>query len=77
MLNFTIPKGDRGDTGLKGDTGPKGEKGDPFQYSDFTAEQIEALKGESVNITFGTEDLIAGTSQLAEGALYIFVEETV
>jgi hypothetical protein len=26
--------------------GPKGEKGDPFVYSDFTIEQLEALKGE-------------------------------
>lgn len=26
--------------------GEKGEKGDPFTYADFTAEQLEALKGE-------------------------------
>ena len=32
-------------TGLKGDTGPQGEKGDAFVYSDFTAEQLAALKG--------------------------------
>ena len=31
------------DVGLKGD---KGDKGDPFTYSDFTAEQLAALKGE-------------------------------
>ena len=49
------PKGDKGDIGLqgpqgpkgdKGDTGPQGPKGDVFTYSDFTAEQLAALKGE-------------------------------
>ena len=35
-------KGDKGDTGAKGD---KGDKGDPFTYSDFTPEQLAALKG--------------------------------
>lgn len=29
---------------LKGETGPKGDKGDAFTYSDFTAEELEALK---------------------------------
>ena len=28
------------------DVGLKGDKGDPFTYSDFTAEQLAALKGE-------------------------------
>ena len=49
------PKGDNGDTGAtgpQGETGPqgpqgeKGDKGDAFTYSDFTAEQLAALKGE-------------------------------
>ena len=46
------PKGDTGDTGPQGPQGPKGEKGDTgprgdaFTYSDFTAEQLAALKGE-------------------------------
>ena len=51
------PKGDTGDTGAtgatgpqgpkgdKGDTGPQGPKGDPFTYSDFTIEQLQALRG--------------------------------
>ena len=50
-------KGDKGDTGARGPqgeigaTGPQGPKGDtgekgaPFTYSDFTAEQLAALKG--------------------------------
>ena len=42
-LVFKIPKGEKGDKGNKGD---KGDKGDPFTYSDFTAEQLLALKGE-------------------------------
>ena len=32
-------------TGQKGDPGPKGDKGDPFTYNDFTADQLEGLKG--------------------------------
>lgn len=32
-------------TGQKGDPGPKGDKGDPFTYADFTAEQLEGLRG--------------------------------
>lgn len=48
------PKGDPGDAGPRGATGaqgPRGEqgiqgpKGNPFTYSDFTAEQLAALKG--------------------------------
>lgn len=32
-------------TGQKGDPGPKGDKGDPFTYSDFTPDQLAAIKG--------------------------------
>lgn len=48
-------KGDKGDPGTdgapgakgdKGDPGEKGAKGDPFVYSDFSADQLAALKGE-------------------------------
>lgn len=35
------PKGEQGEPGPKGDPGPKGN---PFQYEDFTPEQLEALK---------------------------------
>ena len=41
----TGPKGDTGATGPQGPQGPKGDKGDAFTYSDFTAEQLAALKG--------------------------------
>lgn len=43
------PQGIQGEPGAKGDKGDKGdpgEKGAPFTYSDFTAEQLAALKGE-------------------------------
>ena len=46
------PQGDTGATGPQGTAGatgpqgPKGDKGDAFNYSDFTAEQLAALKGE-------------------------------
>ena len=48
------PKGDKGDTGergpqgeqgIQGPVGPVGPKGDAFTYSDFTEEQLNALKG--------------------------------
>ena len=42
----TGPTGPKGDTGLQGPQGEKGDKGDAFTYSDFTAEQLAALKGE-------------------------------
>jgi len=52
------PKGDTGETGAtgatgatgpKGDTGEQGPKGDPFTYEDFTAEQLEGLRGPQGN----------------------------
>lgn len=47
------PRGERGEVGPQGPQGiqgPKGDsivgpKGDPFRYSDFTAAQLEALRG--------------------------------
>lgn len=45
------PKGEQGEAGPQGPIGPQGEtgpvgpKGDAFKYSDFTQEQLEALKG--------------------------------
>ena len=41
----TGPQGPKGDTGMQGPVGEKGDKGDAFTYSDFTAEQLAALKG--------------------------------
>ena len=41
----TGPRGPQGEQGPPGATGPKGDKGEPFRYSDFTAEQLEFLKG--------------------------------
>lgn len=40
------PKGDPGEKGEPGPKGDPGEKGEPFVYSDFTEEQLAALKGE-------------------------------
>lgn len=43
------PQGERGADGRDGRDGAqgeKGDKGDPFTYSDFTPEQLAALKGE-------------------------------
>ena len=42
------PKGEQGPQGIQGETGPAGPtgpKGDAFKYSDFTEEQLAALKG--------------------------------
>ena len=40
-------KGDKGDQGIQGEKGDKGDKGDPFVYTDFTPEQLAALKGDT------------------------------
>lgn len=49
------PQGEKGEPGEPGPMGPQGKqgnrgeqgpKGDPFTYSDFTSEQLDALKGE-------------------------------
>ena len=48
----TGARGPQGEQGIQGETGPtgpqgaKGDKGDAFTYSDFTAEQLAALKGD-------------------------------
>ena len=39
------PQGIQGERGPEGPAGPQGPKGDPFKYSDFTPEQLEALRG--------------------------------
>ena len=39
------PAGPKGEQGVQGPKGDKGEKGDAFTYTDFTAEQLAALKG--------------------------------
>lgn len=39
-------QGERGETGATGAKGDKGDKGDAFTYEDFTADQLEALKGK-------------------------------
>lgn len=39
------PPGKDGVNGAKGDPGPPGPKGEPFKFSDFTPEQLQALKG--------------------------------
>ena len=39
-------QGPKGDPGPKGEDGVQGPKGEPFKYTDFTQEQLAALKGE-------------------------------
>ena len=41
--------GERGADGERGPMGPPGPKGEPFKYSDFTAEQLLALRGPKGN----------------------------
>ena len=42
----TGTQGPQGEMGPQGPRGEKGDKGDAFTYSDFTTEQLAALKGE-------------------------------
>lgn len=39
------PAGPMGPQGIRGPEGPRGEKGDAFTYGDFTAAQLEELRG--------------------------------
>ena len=44
----------------------KGDKGDPFKYSDFTQEQLDALKGadgSTPNLTIGTVETLPSGSE--------------
>ena len=43
-------QGERGDRGLPGNDGAKGDKGEAFKYTDFTDEQLAALKGPKGDI---------------------------
>lgn len=43
--SFEVRNGSKGEQGLSGNDGAKGDKGDPFKYTDFTEEQLAALKG--------------------------------
>lgn len=62
VLNFTIPKGDRGEQGLKGDQGeqgPQGPKGDTgprgprgYNGSDATADPLDCWPKGSVYISY-------------------------
>lgn len=63
-------KGEKGEQGDKGDKGDKGNKGDPFRYSDFTSEQLEALigpKGDRGESGVFLENLVDLTSVFATG----------
>lgn len=44
------PQGIQGEIGPKGDTGLTGPKGEPFKFSDFSAKQLEALRGPKGDI---------------------------
>lgn len=48
MIGVEIPSGKQVDVlvATPGPKGDKGDKGEPFKYSDFTQEQLAALKGE-------------------------------
>lgn len=43
-------QGERGERGLPGNDGAKGDKGEAFKYTDFTDEQLAALKGPKGDI---------------------------
>lgn len=43
-------QGERGEQGLPGNDGAKGDKGEAFKYTDFTEEQLSALKGDKGDI---------------------------
>ncbi|MFK4001702.1 hypothetical protein ACI2I3_10180 [Psychrobacter namhaensis] len=65
------PAGARGRQGVQGE---QGEKGDPFLYTDFTTEQLAALKGEQgdpvpITTTLGQSDTQAVSQKLLTDVL--------
>lgn len=64
-----------GKQGEKGNAGETGAKGDPFTYADFTAEQLEALKGEDGEAGVDGSTIHTGTTQpiinFAAGDIFI------
>ena len=58
--------------GPQGEKGVTGDKGDPFTYEDFTAEQLEALKGEKgdtggLDLSIDGEVLVLGVGAAGQG----------
>lgn len=61
--------GERGLQGVQGPPGPPGPKGEPFKYTDFTKEQLEALRGPQVlngAAAVKTYDVIWGIARAGE-----------
>ena len=58
--------GQRGADGERGQQGPPGPKGEPFKYSDFTAEQLQALRGPKGD-PLRFEDLTESQKQQLKG----------
>lgn len=61
-------KGDKGEQGIqgvqgeRGIQGPPGPQGKPFEYKDFTPEQLEELKGKDYVLTDADREKIAETA---------------
>lgn len=58
--------GEQGLQGIQGPPGPPGPKGEPFKYSDFTAEQLQALRGPKGD-PLRFEDLTESQKQQLKG----------
>lgn len=77
------PAGTDGAQGPQGETGPAGADGyTPVKGTDYFTEADKSEIATEVaskitvpNITYGTTDLTAGTSELATGAIYLVYEE--
>ncbi len=70
VIDVVIP----GAQGLPGEQGTRGPKGDPFQYEDFTPEQLEALKGPKGD---KGEDGRDGTSATADNSRQLLLNGNV
>ena len=75
VLNFTIPRGDKGETGPRGETGSKGETGPqgapgPNELSESTATALTGLlKGDGTKVTTAAAGTDYATPEQLEGKL--------
>lgn len=66
IIKLQGPKGEPGEQGPPGPPGPKGDKGEPFKFSDFTQEQLNALKGPKGDAGTGGGTITASDIEIYE-----------
>ena len=55
-VKVVMLKGERGDQGIQGPQGEQGIQGEPFEFDDFTIEQLDALRSDIASIYYKKEE---------------------